>query len=216
MSFTSPRMIRGWFTEIPSWRGRDGTRIPESGLAARTSRSESASESASSAVLDGAGVIGDSIGITDTQCITTAGTTPGADTFYNRSNFYRGGGARGGVAPCAAAEVRRARRSFQPSRRNGQAFQRKPAGGSRIRCTPRSERRPLGRLQRLRPWRTGQELFVTRKRQLRWRSSAWRRRISRRRRIVAAAAGVVNRSFVMFLVVRKIWKWREAICGERS
>ena len=46
MSFTSPRMIRGWFTEIPSWRGRDGIRIPESGLAARTSRSESASESA--------------------------------------------------------------------------------------------------------------------------------------------------------------------------
>ena len=81
MSFTSPRMIRGWFTEIPSWRGRDGTRIPESGLAARTSRSESASESASSAVLDGAGLIGDSIGITDTQCITTAGTTPGAARF---------------------------------------------------------------------------------------------------------------------------------------
>ena len=81
MSFTSPRMIRGWFTEIPSWRGRDGTRIPESGLAARTSRSESASESAGSEVLDGAGVIGDSIGITDTQCITTAGTTPGAARF---------------------------------------------------------------------------------------------------------------------------------------
>ena len=26
-----------WFTEIPSWRGRDGIRIPESGLAARIS-----------------------------------------------------------------------------------------------------------------------------------------------------------------------------------
>src|ERR1035437_9206404 len=50
-------------------------------MTARTSRSESASETASSAVLDGAGLIGDSIGKTDTQCITTAGTTPGAPRF---------------------------------------------------------------------------------------------------------------------------------------
>ncbi|MGB9202445.1 MAG: hypothetical protein WCB94_00585, partial [Terriglobales bacterium] len=33
------------------------------------------------AVLDGAGVIGDSIGITDTPCTTMAGTTPGAERF---------------------------------------------------------------------------------------------------------------------------------------
>jgi hypothetical protein len=31
-----------------------------------------------------------------------------------------------------------------------------------------------------------------------------------------AVAGVGNRSFVMFSVDCKIWKWREAICGERS
>jgi hypothetical protein len=42
----------------PIGRGRDGTRIPESGLAARTSRSESASESASSAVWMGLGQLG--------------------------------------------------------------------------------------------------------------------------------------------------------------
>ena len=92
MSFTSPRMIRGWFTEIPSWRGRDGTRIPEFGLAARTSRSESASESASSEVLDGAGVIGDSIGITDYAIYNHDRYYSRSNTFYNRNNYYRGGG----------------------------------------------------------------------------------------------------------------------------
>lgn len=50
-------------------------------MAAHTSRSDSASELASSAVMDGAGLIGDSIGEVDTQCITTAGTTPGATRF---------------------------------------------------------------------------------------------------------------------------------------
>jgi len=38
-------------------------------------------ELASSVVLDGAGLIGDSIGITDTQFLTTTGTTPGAPRF---------------------------------------------------------------------------------------------------------------------------------------
>ena len=109
-------MIRGWFTEIPSWRGRDGTRIPESGLAARTSRSESASESAGSEVLDGAGVIGDSIGITATQCITTAGTTPGAERFITEAVSTE--------VEAHAAEAATAQR---------QAFRRKQAGGSRIR-----------------------------------------------------------------------------------
>ena len=75
------RMIRGWFTEVQLARGQDGTRIPESGMTARTSRSDSVSESASSGVLDGAGVIGDSIGITGMQCTTTAGTTRGATRF---------------------------------------------------------------------------------------------------------------------------------------
>ncbi len=50
-------------------------------MAARTSRSDWASESASSAALDGAGVIGDSIGITTTHFITTDGTTPEAGRF---------------------------------------------------------------------------------------------------------------------------------------
>jgi len=63
MSFTSLRMTRGWFTEPPSWRGRDGTRTPEFGMTARTSGSEPASESVGSEVMDGAGIIGDAIGM---------------------------------------------------------------------------------------------------------------------------------------------------------
>src|ERR1035441_6193938 len=94
MWFTSRPMTRGRFTDIPSWLGRDGTRIPESGLAGRTSISEWASESAGSEVLDGAGAIGDSIGVADTQCTTMAGTTPGAERFIT-----------GAISPAAEAHA---------------------------------------------------------------------------------------------------------------
>src|ERR1035438_5624157 len=80
-----PRMIRGWFTARPSWRGRGGTHIPESGLAARTSRSEWDSESASTVAMDGAGLIGDSIGTTTLCFITTIPTTPRARRFISRT-----------------------------------------------------------------------------------------------------------------------------------
>ena len=55
-----------------------------------------ASESAGSAVLDGAGVIGDSIGITGTQSTTTAGTTPGAERFITGAISTEEAGERGG------------------------------------------------------------------------------------------------------------------------
>src|ERR1035438_9894959 len=74
-----PRTIRGWFTGIQSWRGRDGIRILEFGLVARISHSESASQSGGSEVLVGDGVVGDSTGITTTQGLTTAGITPRAE-----------------------------------------------------------------------------------------------------------------------------------------
>jgi hypothetical protein len=74
-------MIPGWFMDIPSWPGRDGTRTPESGLAAHICRLESVSESVSLEVLDGAGVTGDLIGTTTTQFTTTTGTTPEATRF---------------------------------------------------------------------------------------------------------------------------------------
>src|SRR5580692_1312153 len=74
-------MIRGWSTEIRSWRGRDGIRILGSGSAVLTCRSDSASESVGSAALGGVGVIGDSTGITITQLSTMVGITPGAGRF---------------------------------------------------------------------------------------------------------------------------------------
>src|SRR5271169_280837 len=76
-----PLTIHGWFTDIPLWRGLGGIRIRGYGLAARISRSESASQSVGSEVLAGDGVIGASTGITTTQCITTAGITRGAERF---------------------------------------------------------------------------------------------------------------------------------------
>src|ERR1039458_2258106 len=78
---TSLPITRGWFTDIPSRRGRDGTRIPESGLAARIFHSDSASGLAGSEVLDRDGVIGDSTGITTMRSLTTAGTFPRAERF---------------------------------------------------------------------------------------------------------------------------------------
>jgi hypothetical protein len=57
---------------IPSWLGRDGIRIPESGLADRIFHSDSASESAGSAALDGAGVIGASTGMVGTHFMVAA------------------------------------------------------------------------------------------------------------------------------------------------
>ena len=78
ISFTSRPTIRGWSTALPSGRGLTGIPIPESGMAVLTSHSESALESASTAVSDGAGTIGDLIGTTTTPSITTTATTPGA------------------------------------------------------------------------------------------------------------------------------------------
>jgi hypothetical protein len=81
MRFTSLHIIRGWFTGIRSWRGRGGIRILGFGLAVRIFRSDLALESAGGEDTDGDGAIGDSIGITITLCLTTAGITPEAGRF---------------------------------------------------------------------------------------------------------------------------------------
>ena len=90
-------MTRGSIMEIPSTRGRVGTPIPEFGLAVRTFRSESASESASSEVLDGAGIIGDAIGVAVSQLLAAAGITRGATRFIT-------GTPSTGVEACAAED----------------------------------------------------------------------------------------------------------------
>src|SRR5271165_1621419 len=77
--------------EIPSWRGRGGIRIPESGMTTPSSGSESASESVGSEVGDGAGIIGDAIGTTETSTITTTTTTPGAARFITGTTTTEAG-----------------------------------------------------------------------------------------------------------------------------
>ena len=99
-------MIHGSSMEVRSRRGRDGMRIPGSGLAAHISPSEWASGSASSEGLDGAGRTGDSTGITMPFFTTTDRYFSRSRTFYNRNAYYRGG-ARGGVynRPGASAQA---------------------------------------------------------------------------------------------------------------
>jgi len=36
------------------------------------------------------------------------------------------------------------------------------------------------------------------------------------RMVAAVAAGIINQSSALFSVARKIWKWRDSICGERG
>ena len=108
---TSLPITRGWFTDIPSRRGRDGTRIPESGLAVRIFRSDPALELAGSEVMDGDGGIGDSTGITTTQFITTAGTSPGAGRFIT--------GAISTAAGACAGELHAAEFTTVPGLRPG-------------------------------------------------------------------------------------------------
>lgn len=72
-------MTRGWFTGDQFIRGPDGTRTLASGLAGRTSRSDSDLELAGSAALGGAGRIGDSTGAADIQSMAATGTTPGVE-----------------------------------------------------------------------------------------------------------------------------------------
>ena len=111
-----------------------------------------------------------------------------SNTFYNRNAFYRGGGFNRGGALRGGAFNRGGGRGFNRGggmrgaavSARGPAFQRKQPGGSRIRVTSRTEGYPLRRLQRLRAWRTGKELFIPRKVELRRRRISWRWRISRR------------------------------------
>src|SRR5208283_4974380 len=68
-------------------------------------RGESASESDGSEVLDGVGVIGDSIGIIITQFITTPGTTPRAGRSITGTPTTAGGAHAAELPPTAAGPV---------------------------------------------------------------------------------------------------------------
>ena len=197
MSFTSLRITRGWFTEIPSWRGRDGTRIPEFGLAVRTSRSEWASQSVGSEVLDGAGVIGDSIGVADTQCTTMAGTTPGAERFIT-----------GAISPEEAYAAELTTRAAELTTVPAQPPDLSTETGRRLEATLS----PAVRVANVRA-PSAVTTMANRQRAIRHAerpASVVEQRVAAERRVAAeaeedlvavAVAGVINRSTVMFLVV---------------
>ena len=60
-------------------------------MAGRIFRLDWDSESVFMADMDGAGTIGDSIGVVDTRCITAADTTLGATRFTTGAIFTEGG-----------------------------------------------------------------------------------------------------------------------------
>ena len=207
MWFTSLRMTRGRFMDIPSRRGRDGIRIPESGLAARIFRSGSASESVGSEVLDGAGVIGDSIGAADTQCLAAAGTSPGAERFITE--------APSPAAEAHAAELLAHAAGAQPPILSTET-------GKRPADTP-----PLAARAASAQAHSAAMVMADRPRAIHHAEAPAWERVAAAERVVAvvveraAAADVVDRRSQSRYVLRyvpgslKIWKWREAICGER-
>jgi len=169
-------------------------------LAARTFRSEWATESASSEVLDGAGLIGDSIGVADSQHLTTTGTTPGATRFITVAASTELG-ARAADFPAVPAQrpqlstetARLLEDTLHPAVRKASA--RAPSAASK-------------RADRQRAIRHGERpASVAEKRVA---------AVAEGEHRVAEVVGIINQSFVMFSVDCKIWKWREAICGERS
>ena len=171
-------------------------------MAAHTSRSEPASELDSSEVMDGAGIIGDSIGVADSQLLTTAGTTPGAPRFIIGT-------------PSTEAAARAPEFTTVPAQRPGLSAE-----------TPRRLEDTLNPAVRAGSARAPSAATTMADRQGAFRhveAPAWvaeqRAPAVAEQRVAAEeehVAGVANRSIVMFLVACNNLKWREAICGERS
>src|SRR5258708_14814931 len=110
-------MILGWFTAVRSRRGRGGIRIPGSGMEAHISRSESASESATSEVTAGAGVIGGPIGITESLFMITIGTTLGAIRFITTTTTIEAETRAADLAAAGAEMVSAAMKGTGPPMR---------------------------------------------------------------------------------------------------
>src|SRR5580704_4163066 len=179
----------------PSGRGLDGTPIPESGMAVRTFRLESASVSASTADSVGAGTIGDSIGTTTTPFITTTATTRGAphSTTVTVTTEAEPPAAASTTAPVpqpgpSTETARRLEVTRNPKRRAG----RDPA---RSAATTAADRH--GAIHRAEAPAMAAVLMAA------------------EHRTAAGAAGRTNRILVQFLVNREIFKWRKTICRGR-
>ena len=146
-----------------------------------------------------------------------------SNTFYNRSSFNRGGGARAEFPTAATStEAGGARGGFsnrsgptaRPFNGNTQAARgyAAPRGQSGVRSGAFSGIEKGGQTRSYSS-RGSASFGGGGSAWRRWWSVArwWRRRIAWRR----WRASLIKVS-VMFLIARKIWKWREAICGERS
>src|SRR5580700_1321674 len=119
--------IRGWFTDIPWWRGRGGIHIRGSGLADLTSRLELGLGLDGGEGLDGDGDIGDSIGITIMRGLTAGGITRGAGRFITEGPMLEAVlEAVDSIAPGVARG-----RSMETGRRLGDTQRR----GARAECT---------------------------------------------------------------------------------
>jgi hypothetical protein len=196
-------MIRGWFMDIRWWRGRDGIRILESGLAGRISHLELALGSGGGAALDGDGATGDSTGITITRSITTTDTTRGAPRFITAAptlvaDLHMAAavsiGAVGSIAPVVGAGLLMGTgmRLGDTLRRAARAERvREPSAG-----TTMADRLAAFRHAEARALVAGFTAAVEGS--------------------TAVAAGDGNPDYVAFRVDCGISKWRDALCSERS
>ena len=198
-------MIRGWLRR--SHHGVAGM-VPVSRnlvLAGRTSRSESASESVGSEVLDGAGAIGDAIGMAVMQLLAAAGITRGATRFITAAPFTEVEVSTA-VGPCGAGLLTEVEVSTAVEARAAVVSARGPLLSTATTGQPGDTLRPAASGTRSGAFsgfsRGGQaRSFSSRgKGQLRWRRISRRRWISWRR--------------------RRTWRWASLIevllCSERS
>ena len=156
----------------------------------------SVSESVGSVVLDGVGIIGDAIGITDTQSITTTGTTPGPERFITGAPST---GVEEGAAGFTTAPAQRPGLSTETGRRLEDMPN--PAVRAASARVPSAATDKADRPGAFRHAEAPASLVAGR-------VAAVEEHVALEERVVAAEGvvaetGVVDRSFVMFLV-RKI------------
>src|SRR6266852_4401215 len=194
--------------EVPSWPGRDGTHIPASGMAVHIFPSGSVSESASSEVMDGAGVVGDSIGTTTTQFITTTGTTPIAERFITGtpSIAVEASVAEGLTGP---EEASAAEGSTGPVQRAGLSTETTRLPEVTRHLTARAASAPAPSAATTMADKP--EAFLHAETP----ASAAVVDFTAAEHLTVGAA-IVNQSFVMLQVDFEIQKRRRAICGERN
>ena len=196
MWFTFRPMIHGWSTGIPSWLGRVGIHIPESGLADRICHSESALELAGSEALDGDGVIGVSTGITTSYFITTTRISRGARRFITGTISIvveRGGAELSTVpeeGPDLLAEIDK-RLGDMPHPAVRAAYAQAPSAATTTADKPAAFRH-AGALASVVAFTVVVAEDFT----------------------AAAVAGTGNPILVMFPLLCKSWRWRETKCSE--